>query len=47
MLKIHRCYNCTGLCQIVGIQFNLADVTDKQSLYIFVTDIGSNNSRLP
>ena len=39
MLKINRCDDRTGLGQIIRIQFDLADITDKQPFYIFIADI--------
>ena len=44
MAKIHRCYNGTCFCQVVGILLDLTDITDKQSFYIFFTDVGCDNT---
>ena len=44
MLEIYRCNNSTCFCQVVGILLDLTDITDKQSFYIFFTDVGCDNT---
>ena len=44
MLKIHRRDNGSCFRQIIGIQFDLAYISDKKSLYIFFADIGGNDA---
>ena len=44
MLEIYRCDNGTCFGQIVAVLFHLTDVSVKQSLYIFLTDIGGNDA---
>ena len=39
VLKIYRCDDCSGFSQIVAVLPDFADISDKQSFYIFFTDI--------
>ena len=44
MSEIYRCNDGSILCQVIAVLGNLTDISDKQSLHIFLADIGGDNT---